>query len=394
MVRDYFFALMLSIGTAIASDQSFGFSNDDNSTGTTPQPASESGASLLENAITGVQTVSAIAGELAGQTATTNQTEPANAAPYVWVRISRDRLANMLEKRVQRERQAKEVILGITFSGKSQTDGQTRLILHPSDTGVQAELVCEGEIEARMTGRQGPATLHYLSNSTFRARKPLLLDESGLKTLPAVADAPTRLTPVDISTDLPGLRGRLVERIAWRRAADKQAQADAIATEHRAQDVRERFDRRLDKKIASLQVQLQTELAELQKLGGHDAPFALKSSSTHEFVEIAIFPPATIAERCQMPQFEVADGSGVAVRVHRSVIASAMVNTALRDKLTSLAGVLQTRDTALPATAVSYRPPLNLVGDAEWLAFDIVEPAASEFANPLHRTLAADQILE
>src|SRR5207249_8662678 len=101
----------------------------------------------------------------------------------------------------------------------SRTTGKTRFVLHPNDGQALGEVEFVGEVHGQTVGRNGPATLQYRSDSTFRAHKRLTIGESGLSASPATADAPTRLTATDIQTNLPRLRGRIAQRIAWRRVA-------------------------------------------------------------------------------------------------------------------------------------------------------------------------------
>jgi hypothetical protein len=161
----------------------------------------------------------------------------------VWVRLSKGFLANHLERSVDRKKPVRDYILGTTIAGRSHTTGKTRFVLYRNDDQALGEVEFVGEVHAKTVGRNGPATLHYLSDSTFRARKRVVIGESGLSALPAVAVAPTRLRATEIQTNLPWLRDRIVQRIAWRRVANTRSQANAIASDHTADDIRHDLDR-------------------------------------------------------------------------------------------------------------------------------------------------------
>ncbi len=291
---------------------------------------------FLDYAWKGLSKLGTPTGGSEASAAESKQTTKSDTTPYVWVRLSKDFLATHAEHKVDREKPARDRLLGITFVGTSRTTGQTRLVLHPSEDRASAEIVFEGKIQSRTTGRKGPATLYYRSNSTFRGSKQLLITDSGLKTMPANAEAPTRLTPTQIRTNMPGLRGRLAQRIAWRRVAQSRSQADRIASERRAADIRNGLDQRLNEMAASIQSVVQTELAEMQ-LGDEQNPDTIRSRSTPEFVEIALVPGNDNPTKFQMPEFEVAADIDVAVRVHRNVIARMITDAQLREKLAVLA---------------------------------------------------------
>jgi hypothetical protein len=328
---------------------------------------------FLESALDGVSKFGAITRQMVNPA--TKSDGSTDGQPYVWIRMSKGYLAKHVEREVDRQKPARDQILGITFTGTSRTTGATRLILHPSDDGARGHVVFEGKIQSRTTGRKGPATLDYLSNSTFRASKPLAITESGLTTGPAKAEAPTTLTPLHISTSLPGLRDRIARRIAWRRAAASQAEADAIASEHRTRDIGESLDQRLSEVVATIQAQLQSQLNNLELADG-GRQLSLRSRSTPEFVEVVLVPARLEPHQFKMPEFQVAENTDVGIRVHKSTIARVMTNPRLRDKLAAVAaGLVQSQVNLGPTSNRSNDQPLLAI-DSEWFAFDVSAPAA------------------
>jgi hypothetical protein len=248
--------------------------------------------------------------------------------------MSKRYLADFVEREVNREKPAHDVILGITFTGTSQTTGNTKLRLRPNESHAAADIVFEGKIQSQTVGHKGPATLHYRSDSTFTARKPIVFDQDGLHSSPAEADAPTRLTPTAISTNLPGLRGGIAQRIAWSRAAQSQAAADRIASEHRSRDIREGLDQRLEEKLSEYQAVIKSEIANLKL--EDDAKLAINSRSTPDYIELALASRDN-NEKFKMPTFDVTGNPDLAVRVHRSVVGSLLANSQLQSRLAPLA---------------------------------------------------------
>jgi hypothetical protein len=339
------------------------------------QPAPSLGAPVLEQALDGVSKLGLLSGRPEKLEAGGNPAVDKVPMVYVWARISKDYLATFVERQVNREKPASDRILGITFVGTSRTNGQTKLVLEPSQRGALAKVVFQGKIESQTTGHEGPATLYYVSNSTFRASKSIVVDDRGLRVLPAQAEAPTRLTPVEIRTSLPRLRGRIAQRIAWRRVAKSRAEADAIASQHRAADIREGLDRRLDDEVATLQAKVQTQLADLH-FGTNEAPVAVWSRSTPQFIEIALLPAGIHMDRFRAPEFQVPDNAQLAVRVHPTVLARVIADSSLRARYEKLtAGIL-----SLPMTDANKKDVGNdlrpqLAMDAGWFGFNLQKSA-------------------
>jgi hypothetical protein len=319
----------------------------------------------LKKAVEGLSKLGEVTGSQPDVTPDSSQSDKPPA--YIWLRMSRHYLADFVEHQVEREKPADDVILGIRFLGTSHTTGQTKLELRPNDAHAVADIVFDGRIHSDTTGRKGPATLHYGSNSTFHARKSIVIDDDGFRALPAVADAPTRLTPTGIQTNLPGLRGRIAQRIASRRAAQSQTAADWEATQHRARDVREGLDKRIDAKLAEYQLLLRTEVARLKFKDG-DEKLMIKSRSTPEGVELALVDRAQDDSKFQMPKFDVTGNPDLAVRVHRSIIGNLLANPELQARFAPIAASM------LQSGAASNDPNHGSTGMAlenDWVSFNV-----------------------
>jgi hypothetical protein len=296
-------------------------------------------------------------------------------ATMVWLRLSKGYLQDYVERSVDRKKPVRDYILGTTITGESHTVGKTRLLLHPSDSQALGEVEFVGTVHARTIGRNGPATLHYLSDSKFRARKRLKIDESGLSALPAIAEAPTRLTPTSIRTSLPRLRGQIAERIAWRRVANTRSQADAIASDHTADDIRHDLDRKINESVAAIQKTVHSQIADL-KLDGEARPLLMRSRSTPEYIEVVMYRSGATPEEMRMQPSPVEGNPDIAVRVHRTILARALSDARLREKFAPvLAGLLETRIapetvTVLPKAEQTPQNSTEWSMGLDWLTFD------------------------
>src|SRR4029078_10664465 len=95
--------------------------------------------------------------------------------------------------------------------------------------------------------------LHNQSQATFQARKRLFFTQAGLVATPTQATANTRSVTTGIESQMGGIRGRIAERVAWRRAGEMRGQADAIASQHAAEQVKAAFDQEIRQVTARIE---------------------------------------------------------------------------------------------------------------------------------------------
>jgi hypothetical protein len=333
------------------------------------------GLSSLGDAVTSVQKPGAALDHKRG--------EP--PATFVWARISKRYLANQVERAVDRTKPVRDYILGTTIRGESHTTGKTHFVLYPNDDQALGEVEFVGEVHGKTVGHNGPATLQYLSDSTFRAHKRITIDESGLRASPATANAPTRLTATAIRTSLPGLRGRIAQRIAWRRVASSQREADAIASDHTADDIRGGLDRRINESVAAIQTKLQSQIADL-KLDDDKKPMVVKSRSTPEYIEVAFCRPGVSPDELRMHSVAIEGDPDITVRAHRTVLARVLSDSKLRERFAPILGSSILASTGPPNVLAKSDQPRgkssNVAMDGEWL---VIAFTAGEREEPSPR---------
>jgi hypothetical protein len=242
-----------------------------------------------------------------------------------------------------------------------------------------------GKVHSRAVGHNGPAVLHYNAASTFRGHKQLTITDSGVVTSPAVVHASTRLTPTSIYANLPGLRGRIGGRIARRREAASRGQANAIASDHTADDVRHGFDRRLNDAVAEIQSKIRTEIANL-KLNSGETPVTFRSRSSKDHIEVALCQSGKMmdAEQWKQVASSVEGSPDISVRVHRSLLARARADSDVRERIAPLLG--NATGSQLSGTNLKIA---NWAIGIEWVALDL---STREQSEPVTRVAADDLI--
>jgi hypothetical protein len=313
-----------------------------------------------------------------GQSGEGSSLVPGSATPaaLVYLRVSRDFLEDYVERNVRRVKPVRDCILGARVTGESDTRGRTRLTLHPASGRLLGTISFDGTVHSRTTGRKGPVILSYVSDSTFHARKPISMDDLGVRVGPATATADTDLDLLGVSSTLPRLRGRIARRIGSRRAAQSHGRAQAITADHTAGDVRRDFDQRVTRSMAKVQAALGSKIPELET-GRGPVPTDVRFRSSPQYVEVAILREnATAEERKLRPPMPTSD-SDVAVRVHRSLLTTALQDPELLQNLSPLfekllqARALEEREAKTRGDAAAAAP--KWLFDLEWLSLDFTD---------------------
>lgn len=256
-------------------------------------------------------------------------------AAIVYVRVSDDFLEDYVERSVNRRKQVQDNILGARITGESDTRGKTRLTLIPSNNQLLAAIAFDGTVCARTRGYKGPVVLHSISDSTFHASKLIGLDDSGLQVAPSSVKASTRLRTTNISTSLPRLRGRIATRIAWRRVSQSHDQAEAITSDHTADDIRTDFDTRTNRSLANIQKVLGAKMTELES-GRSSMPMDVRYRCRKDCVEMALLREDATAEERKLRPPPALQDSDISVRVHRTLFTSAVEDPQLVQNLAPL----------------------------------------------------------
>lgn len=179
----------------------------------------------------------------------TGKAEPLVAAvrdyyghPNLWIDVSERTLAGGVEGAIERTIVVEDSILGTDVRGHGATKATKTLILAPHAERAVLRLRVSGTIDTTTLGRNGPARIHSRARTAFRAEKDFWLTASGLKGLPAVCAAETTTLSTNVASASPGVRGRIVKRVAQRQVKQQQAEADQIAARHAEDEIRELVD--------------------------------------------------------------------------------------------------------------------------------------------------------
>jgi hypothetical protein len=296
-------------------------------------------------------------------------------ARLVHIRVSRRLLEQNIERAVVRDHAIIDNILGTSLQGYAQTVATTTLKLEDNPNQAVFEVVFAGTVNAQTRGVNGPVVLHGSATTPFYAIKRLTLNAEGTHMLPTVIQARTTSVTNVIDTVLPGMRGRIAERVAWRRSAEHRSEADAIASEHAAERIRAEFDSEVQLTVARIEKILLDGTRDLPMMFEDGRP-SIRFSSTAGHLDIVMVRPQATAEELALAPPGIVGDPVLAIRAHRVVVRHALGTTRLKQMVqTLLTGLLseptvKTVKTAAPE-AVAFE--LKWSPDRNWLIFDHVD---------------------
>jgi len=228
------------------------------------------------------------------------------------------------DRPVDRTEPVRDVILGTTIRGTGHTTGETTGSLANNEHHAVIDLTFLGVNRSDNRGFNGPVTIHSQGITRLGARARLYVNDTGLHALPTKANAHTR-THTSAIRDRKGRR--IVERIAWRRAAEQKCLAEAIAADHAEQRLRRRVDAEVADAVAEANEAFTGKFRDTLTERGL-FPATLDFSSTTEAMRIdwLYATDAQIAAATEPPPLH--SDAVLGIRLHESVVNN-MAQTAL-----------------------------------------------------------------
>lgn len=217
--------------------------------------------------------------------------------------------ASIISKSVDRDFQhttpIQREILGTRSTGVAKCQGAVTCELVEHSKGAELRCRISGTISSSTCGINGPAVIQAQANSNYVAYKYAIFDGHRFTTTPATVQVTTQLKVNGIASRLPGLRGRLVRRVASRKAIESHDQAEAITAKLTAEELCKKIDIDFDERIQTLNQKLERNLAMLRKLELTGERLVIKSY--HDCVEVGILTKDQAGQKTMVPRPPVQD---------------------------------------------------------------------------------------
>jgi len=158
-------------------------------------------------------------------------------------------------------------ILGTRSTGVAECHGSVTCELVEHSTGAQLSCRVSGTITSDTCGTNGPAIIQAHAHTDYTAYKLAIFDGHRFTTSPATVQLKTQIKVTGIGSSLPGLRGRIVRRVATKKSIESHAQAESITTDLTAQELCQRIDVDFDERIQKLNLKIERNVSVLKQFG-------------------------------------------------------------------------------------------------------------------------------
>lgn len=174
------------------------------------------------------------------------------------IRVHEQALVSQEGDKVNLTRPVKCVVLGTPASGTSWTTGTIRVDTSSAKDTADFLVTFKGQSLSRTVGVNGPARIHSHSVTNFEvSRHVVFCPREGFKSQPTAIQFDLQMTLDDVQATKPGLRGRIIRRVGWRRAMESRAAAKQEVSGLVRQELLAAFDRHIEERVADLNGRMQ-----------------------------------------------------------------------------------------------------------------------------------------
>ncbi len=206
---------------------------------------------------------------------TCNGTVPVLAA----ICVSRVAIEPIAAVKVDQKSKINEEVLGAHVTGTCHTTGTVQIKLTPNPTKAAFQLTLTGESVSDTIGTHGPAQIGSHAVTKYKAVKPIIFDGDSFETSPAEVTADTDLKINNVSSTAPGIRGRIVTKVATRRVQEAYQQSRQITSQRTIKHVSRQFDAAVQEHLDKLNSDLRLNRLLGQQIAHHDTlPMRLRTT--------------------------------------------------------------------------------------------------------------------
>ncbi len=179
----------------------------------------------------------------------------------VVIRIPDATITKSLNREFQNTEAVQREVLGTRSHGQAKCHGAVTCTLEDNPKGAAICCRIAGTVQSETCGTNGPAIIHSEAKTSYVAFKRIAFNGVNFISSPATLTLSTELNITGIDSSLPRLRGRIVRRVATRRAQQSHAQAEAITALITREELMSRIDKEFDSRISDLNHKLGDRLS-------------------------------------------------------------------------------------------------------------------------------------
>ncbi len=225
-----------------------------------------------------------LAGQGTQEIGKTDQMSPSAVASSF--RLKSDFVETQFDQRFSNDEDVKCEILGTKIVGVSQTKGSLVAKIEQADGNARVQCTLKGLIECENKGKNGPAQIDSQTTSSFTAVKVVSFDGQRFTSRPTELHLETVVLITKVDTNLTGLKGVLVRRVASVQAEATKEEVRNIAEEMTKKRLVEKIDSEFESQLAPINSALQFCRSCFLSLGNREVQISTRSIDKD--IEVAI----------------------------------------------------------------------------------------------------------
>ncbi len=196
-----------------------------------------------------------LAGLGSQETAEPDQINPSAAASSF--RVNSNFVEIQFDQRFSHKEDVKCEILGTKIVGVSQSKGSLVAKIEQADGNARVQCTLKGFIECENKGKNGPAQIDSQTSSSFTALKVVSFDGQRFTSRPTELHLETIVLITKVDTNLTGMKGVLVKRLASAQAEATKEEVRKIAKNMTKKRLVEKIDLEFESQLAHVNSALQ-----------------------------------------------------------------------------------------------------------------------------------------
>lgn len=199
--------------------------------------------------------------------------------PDRWIR-------NQFDQRVSKREKVACEILGTRITGMSQCTAQLVSMVAAGEGHAAVCCQLEGRIESKNSGVNGPAIIESTTSTSFQATKWVRFDGTQFTAGPLDLQVQLSMEITKVDTELRGIKGAIVRRVAASQAEGTREEARAIAEAKTKECLAHMMDQEFDRQITWSNSVVRLFRGLLEQLG--DGEIRVVTRPKNEQVEVGL----------------------------------------------------------------------------------------------------------
>jgi hypothetical protein len=279
----------------------------------------------------------------------------------------------------QRER-IRDIVAGTPVVGRGKTRTNLFVRLSPHASRWQMGIEAVGEVDTDTRSTVGPATFYNQGRSSYRIRKPVVVDAAGVRTRPAAgsADTQSQLSGLETDFDTIPLIGLIVQATAQRRYEEQLPGANREVREQVAQTAAERLDEEVQQRLDEATRQFNAQvLSPLERLHLQPTPVELTTRQNAVTGRFRLAGDQQLAAFTPRPR--ALSHSLLTLQVHESAVNNGLQSLQLQGTKSDLPGLF--RQVAAAVGQPDAKVPQDLEREEAVIQFADEQPIRVRFAD-------------